>query len=79
MDANKKLTDSITGLTEVLVAINVATPIVGATITGIVMLIKAAVGDKADLSELADKLEAKLDRNDVAIRAELERLRGLSQ
>lgn len=64
-------------VTQLLLAANVATPIIGGTIMSIAAIIKGVTGSGPSLKELADMLEAQIGKNDAVLRAEIARLESL--
>ena len=79
MGNNEKVVGALSSLTEVLVAINVATPIIGLTITGIAQLLRLAFDnpdDAVSLTQLADILEGKLGSASAKIQGRIDRLRA---
>ena len=68
---------TLTDITAILQVANVAAPIISGTIIAIASIIRGVTGTGPTLSEIADMLEARLQRNDVLIRAEIARMDAL--
>lgn len=64
--------------TKILIAANVATPIIFGTISAIAAIIKGVTGSGPTLRELAGILEAQIGTTDRTIRAEIARLEALT-
>jgi hypothetical protein len=75
MDQKLKALEDITN---VLLQVNVTTPIVGGLVLAIAAIVKSVRGNSATLSEKIDLLESRIDRTDAAIQAEIARLRMLA-
>lgn len=73
MDKHLQILDSIT---ELLLGTNAAVPIILGAVAGISAIIKALTGTGPSLLELADRIEAKIDRNNEFGLAEINRLRA---
>ena len=63
--------EQITGL---LLASNVAIPIISGTVMAIASIIKGITGSGPSLAEIADVLEKQVGENNMDIRAEIARL-----
>lgn len=73
MDKQLQILDQMLDL---LLGTNAAVPIVLGAIAGISAIIRTITGTGPTLVELADRIEAKIARNDEAGRAEIARLRA---
>lgn len=63
------------GITEYLLSLQVATPIIFGLVSMVAMAFKGITGSGPSLLECADIIERKVDVNDTGIRAEIARLR----
>lgn len=76
MQKQLQILDDVTGL---LLSVNVATPIIFATVASISAILKAFTGAGPSLKELADRIELQTGKNETVITAEIERLKALEQ
>lgn len=63
-------------ITQYLVGVNAAIPVVFATINAVALLFKGITGSGPTLAELADLIESQIDQNDAALKADLARYRA---
>lgn len=72
-----KYIKAIEGITELLLSFNVAVPIVFSTVGAVVAIIRGVTGSGPTLSQIAELIKQKTERNDNNGRAEIDRLLAL--
>ena len=72
-----KVTQALTIITQVMLNVGVAVPIVFAAIAGIAAIIKGLVGHSLTVGEIADLMALQNVDNDVKLAQEIRRLKAL--